>query len=40
MPLSALHLHLPAHTSCAGFNSTGTQLDGYDASQHGSSEEA
>lgn len=40
MPLSALDLHLPAHTSCTGFNSTGTQLDGYDASQRGSGEEA
>lgn len=35
MPLSALDLHLPAHTSCTGFNSTGTQRDGYDASPHG-----
>lgn len=39
MPLSALDLHLPAHTSCTGFSSAGTQLDGYDASQHGSWEE-
>lgn len=38
MPLPALDLHLPAHTSC--FNSTGTQLDGDDASQRASNEEA
>lgn len=32
-PLSALDLHLPAHTSCTGFNSTGMQLDGPGSSE-------